>query len=274
MERHVDLEGCHNFRDLGGYPTRDGRQLRWRVLFRSDALHHLTPADVARLRGEIGLGDVVDLRSSGEIAIDGRGRLAAEDVRIHHLPLFDGEGTVSADLGARITLCDRYFLMTEHAKRPIARVIQTLAEAEGPAVYHCAAGKDRTGVISAVLLGLLGVADELIVADYAATRKNLDAIVARLMAERGLPEHAGEPAARHAARRARDDDLAARARAREVRLDARLRERDRRPRPGGLPPRTPVQWLSGETGSLTRKRLPRPSSESTWISPRWLRTMW
>jgi protein-tyrosine phosphatase len=185
MQRHVDLEGCHNFRDLGGYPTREGGRVRWRVLFRSDALHHLTPADVARLRGEIGLGHVVDLRSSGEIAIDGSGRLAAENVRIHHLPLFDGHGTASADLGASITLSDRYFLMTEHAKGPIARVIQTLAEAEAPAVYHCAAGKDRTGVVSAVLLGLLGVADEIIVADYAATRENLDAIVARLMASEG-----------------------------------------------------------------------------------------
>jgi protein-tyrosine phosphatase len=185
MQRHVDLEGCHNFRDLGGYPTREGGRVRWRVLFRSDALHHLTPADVARLRGEIGLGHVVDLRSSGEIAIDGSGRLAAENVRIHHLPLFDGHGTASADLGASITLSDRYFLMTEHAKGPIARVIQTLAEAEAPAVYHCAAGKDRTGVVSAVLLGLLGVADEIIVADYAATKQNLDAIVARLMASEG-----------------------------------------------------------------------------------------
>ena len=185
MQRHVELEGCHNFRDLGGYPTREGGRLRWRRLFRSDALHHLTPADLAKLRGEIGLGHVLDLRSSGEIAIDGRGRLATEDLRIHHLPLFDGAGTVSADLGARITLSDRYFLMTEHAKRPIALVIQTLAEAEAPAVYHCAAGKDRTGVVSAELLGLLGVSDEIIVADYAATQQNLDAIVARLMASEG-----------------------------------------------------------------------------------------
>jgi protein-tyrosine phosphatase len=185
MQRQVDLEGCHNFRDLGGYPTREGGRLRWRVLFRSDALHLLTPTDVARLCGEIGLGHVVDLRSSGEIAIDGRGRLANEAVRIHHLPLFDGAGTVSADLGAKISLSDRYFLMTEHAKSPIARVVRTLCEADAPAVYHCAAGKDRTGVISAVLLGLLGVADEIIVADYAATRDNLDAIVARLMSSEG-----------------------------------------------------------------------------------------
>jgi protein-tyrosine phosphatase len=185
MQRLVDLEGCHNFRDLGGYPARDGSRLRWRTLFRSAALHLLTPADVALLTREIGLGHVVDLRSSGEIAIDGRGRLASEDVRIHHLPLFDGAGTVSADLGARITLSDRYFLMTEHAKGPIARVLRTLADAESPAVYHCAAGKDRTGVISAVLLGLLGVADEIIVADYAATQQNLDAIIARLMSSEG-----------------------------------------------------------------------------------------
>jgi protein-tyrosine phosphatase len=185
VQRQVELEGCHNFRDLGGYPTRDGRRLRWRLLFRSDGLHLLTPKDVARLRQELGIGHVVDLRSSGEIAIDGRGRLAAEDLRIHHLPLFDGAGTVSADLGARITLSDRYFLMTEHAKRPIANVLETLAQAEAPAVYHCAAGKDRTGVVSAVLLGLLGVADEVIVADYAATQQNLDAIIARLMASEG-----------------------------------------------------------------------------------------
>jgi protein-tyrosine phosphatase len=185
MQREIELEGCHNFRDLGGYPTAGGARLRWRVLFRSDALHLLTARDVARLTRELGIVHVVDLRSSGEIAIDGRGRLEEEDVRIHHLPLFDGAGTASADLADRISLADRYFLMTEHAKAPIARVLATLADADAPAVYHCAAGKDRTGVVSAVLLGLLGVADEVIVADYAATQQNLDAIVARLMASEG-----------------------------------------------------------------------------------------
>ena len=78
---------------------------------------------------------------------------------------------MSADLGDRISLADRYFLMTEHAKGPLARVLATLADAEAPAVYHCAAGKDRTGVMSAVLLGLLGVEDEVIVADYAASSR-------------------------------------------------------------------------------------------------------
>jgi protein-tyrosine phosphatase len=185
VQRHFEFEGCHNFRDLGGYPTRGGGRVRWRTVFRSDALHALTAADVERLRDELRVAHVLDLRSSGEIANDGCGLLADLPLRVHHLPLFDGAGTVSADPGARYTLSDRYFLMTEHARRPIARVIETLADVSAPAVYHCAAGKDRTGVVSAVLLGLLGVADEIIVADYAATRENLDAIIGRLMANEG-----------------------------------------------------------------------------------------
>ena len=83
------------------------------------------------------------------------------------------------------TLADRYFLLAEFARQAIAQVIETLAAASGPAIYHCAAGKDRTGVISAVLLGLLEVPDEIVVADYAATQQNLDAIIERLMSTKG-----------------------------------------------------------------------------------------
>ena len=72
VRRRIDLDGCHNFRDLGGYPTGDGRTLRWRTLFRSDALHHLTPGDVARLRDELAIGDLIDLRSTRELRVDGR----------------------------------------------------------------------------------------------------------------------------------------------------------------------------------------------------------
>jgi protein-tyrosine phosphatase len=77
-------------------------------------------------------------------------------------------------------LADRYFLIAERAKVPVARVVTALAECSTPAVYHCSAGKDRTGLISAIVLGLLGVPDEFIVADYAATQDNLDAIIDRL----------------------------------------------------------------------------------------------
>jgi len=181
MERLIELEGCLNFRDLGGYPTADGRTVAWRQLFRSDALHELSGADVQRLRAELRIGDVVDLRSPAEVAADGRSPLSTAGVRIHHLPLFDGDLGEAEDVDALIDLTDRYFAMARFAREPIARVVTTLAETTTPVVYHCAAGKDRTGVISAVVLGALGVRDEIIAADYAATRQNLDAIIARLM---------------------------------------------------------------------------------------------
>jgi protein-tyrosine phosphatase len=189
MTRLIPLEGCYNFRDLGGYPTRAGRALRWGVLFRSDALHRLTEADVARLRNEIGIGTVIDLRSSSELRDDGRGPLgAAGGIRFHHVPLFDRKTVERAAEVPLHTLADRYFLLAEFAKQAIAEVLTTIAEAESPLVYHCAAGKDRTGVISAVLLGLLDVPDEVIIADYVATQDNIDAIIERLMTLDGYKE--------------------------------------------------------------------------------------
>lgn len=185
MQRLINLQGCLNFRDLGGYPTSDGRHVRWGQVYRSDALHRLTAADVTRLRDELRLGCVIDLRSSAELRADGRGAIGAEAMAVHHLPLFDGQIARSEAWTAEATLADRYVLLAEFAKEQIARVIEVLAGAETPAVYHCAAGKDRTGVVSAVLLGLLGVRDEVIVADYAATRENLDAIIGRLLESKG-----------------------------------------------------------------------------------------
>jgi hypothetical protein len=129
---------------------------------------------------ELGIGAIVDLRSTGEVGADGRGPLRDRPPVYHHLPLFDGPLTVDPELVGRLTLADRYFLMAERAQAPVARVVGVLAECSTPAVCHCAAGKDRTGLISAIVLGLLGVPDEFIVADYAATQENLDAIIDRL----------------------------------------------------------------------------------------------
>jgi protein-tyrosine phosphatase len=185
MDRLIALEGCLNFRDLGGYPTADGRLVRWRRVFRSDALHLLSAPDVRRLRDEIGLGEIIDLRSTSEVRADGRGPLADEPVRFHHLPLFDGVVPQGAEQPADMNLAERYFLLAEFARAPIGRLLTTLAESTTPAVYHCAAGKDRTGVVSAILLGLLGVDPQIIVADYALTQENLDAIIARLLATDG-----------------------------------------------------------------------------------------
>ncbi len=180
MQRLIELEGCLNFRDLGGYPTADGRTLVWRRIYRSDSLHRLTKSDCARIRDELRVTDLVDLRSSAELSVDGRGLLENEPLAFHHVPLFDGNTSIASFEVKEMTLADRYLGLAEVAKPAIARVVTIVAEAEGGTVYHCAAGKDRTGVISAILLSALGVSDELIVADYALTQQNLDAIVARL----------------------------------------------------------------------------------------------
>lgn len=193
MERLIDLEGCLNFRDLGGYPTADGRRLSWRRVYRSDGLHRLTAKDVSHLRDDLGLTDLIDLRSTAELELDGRGPLEREPMAFHHIPLFDGErpSTFSVDMQRRMeemSLADRYFGLAEMAKEAIGRVVRAVADSKGGAVYHCAAGKDRTGVISAILLSALGVADELIVADYALSQQNLDAIIERLNASAGYKE--------------------------------------------------------------------------------------
>ncbi len=181
MDRRIDVEGCNNFRDIGGYPDEGGRRVRWRLLYRADALHHLSERGVSQLRNELRVESVVDLRSGAEVSIEGRGPLADEAIRFHHLPLFDGDAT-QAERGVdpSLTLADRYYLLARFAGEPIRRVLTTLAESDAPTVFHCAAGKDRTGVISALVLGLLGVPDRFIVADYAASGEALDAIVARL----------------------------------------------------------------------------------------------
>lgn len=183
--RHIELQGCLNFRDLGGYPTGDGRTLRWGRLFRSDALHQLSAADIGRLRDELGIGTIIDLRSSAEVQSEGRGPLELGPFALHHIPLFEGDTQSRPERPPDQSLADIYFLLAQFAREPIARVVRVLAESESPAVYHCAAGKDRTGVISAVLLGLLGVEDEVIVADYALSATNIDAIIARLEAAEG-----------------------------------------------------------------------------------------
>ena len=179
----IDLEGCYNFRDLGGYRTRDGRRFRTGRVFRSDGLQHLTARDLKRLAGEIGLGTVIDLRSDAEVEDTGRGPIVKQTT-LHHIPLFTGSfsgGDTSRRAFDRVAnMGELYFLMLGFAREPIAQVVRVLADSEAPAVFHCAAGKDRTGVISAVLLSLLGVPPQTIVADYAFSRRNIDLINARL----------------------------------------------------------------------------------------------
>jgi protein-tyrosine phosphatase len=185
-ERVIPLEGAVNFRDLGGFVTADGRSVKWRLLFRSDSLHDLTPADVAVLRDQLGVVTVVDLRSPEELARTQTYPLHAVADVLHH-PIFresdrpaDEDPEEAARKRAELTLAEMYLGMFDRLGDNLAAGVAAMASAPGPAVFHCAAGKDRTGVMAAVLLSLLGVPDADIAADYAATTAALPAIHARL----------------------------------------------------------------------------------------------
>ena len=183
--RRVPLERSFNFRDLGGYATADGHVVRTGQLFRADGLQGLTPADLATLR-TLGLRSVIDLRTDGELESRGFFPLAQMNVEFHRCPvlteLWDamafGDGSDVASV-----MADRYLEMTEIGGRALARSISLLAgDAPLPAVFHCAAGKDRTGVLGALVLRLLGVADADIVMDYALSERAMDAMKAWMVA--------------------------------------------------------------------------------------------
>lgn len=188
--RHVELDGCCNFRDLGGYETTDGRSIRWGVLFRSDGLTHLTDADRSILEDRLGVRTVIDLRT--ELEVESRGRFRESPVSsYHHLPLTDTlPGAEQApEWDDTDFVSNRYHNMVRDRSESIASAVSLLSDPGNlPAVFHCSVGKDRTGVLAAVVLGLLGVPDEVIVDDYTLSKPAMYKMLERL--ERQYPDSA------------------------------------------------------------------------------------
>lgn len=169
-ERLIPLAGCINFRDLGGYPTMDGRRVRWRRLFRSDSLHRMTQQDLVRVR-DLGLTLAFDLRTPEELERYGVEHVMAAGVRHRHAPFIPAVNR--AEL-SEITgdLTGHYLQMLERGRSAIQELFATLAAPEHyPMVLYCMAGKDRTGLAAALVLRALGVPDAHIVADYALTER-------------------------------------------------------------------------------------------------------
>ena len=165
--RRLPLAGTDNTRDIGGYPCPGGA-VRWGAFVRSDCPEALTEADVDYLRA-YGVTDVVDLRREDETKQFPSALAAAPGFALHHISLnnsihgLDFEGDVPGSMAGL------YMLLLDEAQPQIAQVINALANAPGGALFHCAVGKDRTGVIAMLLLKLAGVSDADIIADYAVT---------------------------------------------------------------------------------------------------------
>jgi protein-tyrosine phosphatase len=180
-QRRISFESILNFRDLGGYRAGDGNMVAWRRIFRSGELHNMSVNDIARLKEEIGIASVIDLRNSATVAQLGTGPLDELGVKYYGVPLVViSGGDVSfhdfSDSGELYL----YRMRTEEYGRSIVEVLEIIADTRNcPAVFHCNAGKDRSGILAAMVLGVLGVTDEDIIADYAMSADYIDAFVDR-----------------------------------------------------------------------------------------------
>src|ERR1700680_1077411 len=175
--RHLNLAGASNFRDLGGYPAGDGRTVRWRQIFRSNHLGHLTEADIELLR-PLRLRSAFDFRGTEERAA---AMCGIEEAPVHSLPI---EPTVVAALRARLAnvvplssadaldvMRDSYRNYVRHNTASFRALFAHLLEDRAQLVIHCTAGKDRTGFACALILHVLGVPDDLIAEDYLLTNR-------------------------------------------------------------------------------------------------------
>jgi protein tyrosine/serine phosphatase len=206
--RWIDLDGADNVRDLGGLPTVDGRIVQPHRLIRSDSLRALSPADVRYLVDELEVRTIADLRTGVEVDLEGPGPMTREpDVDIRHLSLFPevGENTdvvAVDDEDAPVVLPwqtrDRsesgaerrrgapgiYLAYLDDRADSIIDALRLIAHSAGATVVHCAAGKDRTGVVVAMALAEVGVETDAIVDDYAQSAERTAATIRRLASRR------------------------------------------------------------------------------------------
>lgn len=175
-DRVLRLVGADNVRDLGGLPTADGRQTRRGRLFRGELM--LIEADVELLIARVGLRSVVDLRTRGEVRHN-LARWLDHEVDWIHCPFSLGRLAPVPGPGADYVAAYMGFL--EAGPEPVLLAARTLISASSqPALFHCAAGKDRTGVLCALLLDVLGVLRRAIAEDYAMTSERLPQVLRRL----------------------------------------------------------------------------------------------
>jgi protein-tyrosine phosphatase len=189
IDRELRLEVAHNVRHLGGYATRDGRTTTDAAI-RSASLHRLTERGLEQLR-ERDVLTIVDFRSDVERERDVTPDTRRFGIRVVHAPVFQHDASPAGLAGEFPGFAAVYAMFLEVGAPAYRVLLETLAEADGRVLFHCAAGKDRTGVAAALLLELAGVDDETIIEDYAVTERLLAPLKDQWlpqMRERGFDE--------------------------------------------------------------------------------------
>lgn len=182
--RHIAIEGTHNIRDLGGYVTARGTTIPPRRFLRADCLHRLAPGGTDRLVDE-GLRSVIDLRTAEEVASAPSFFEGLSGIEYINLPLFDElspAALAQADARHSHPLVPFYIAALDTRGPAVRAILTHIARVEeGAVLFNCTAGKDRTGIIAALLLGLAGVSDDDIIRDYVLTEQMIPDLVAEFL---------------------------------------------------------------------------------------------
>jgi protein-tyrosine phosphatase len=189
IDRWLALEGLENVRDVGGLPLRDGGRTRQGVLLRSASLHYVTPADVEHLVDVFGLKLVLDLRTRREIDRDGPTAVAGAGVPTVWLCLIAEKEEPLPWTGVDTDPLLRAYLgyLTDGGANVVTAVRTLAAVDTGPALVHCAAGKDRTGVLVALVLDAVGVQRNAVIADYVLSAEKVESMFRRWTTASGDP---------------------------------------------------------------------------------------
>jgi protein-tyrosine phosphatase len=193
-QRIPDLEGALNFRDLGGYPADGGRTVRWKTVYRSGTTHKLTSTDVRRL-DSLGIRFAYDLRSNGERHAQPNRLRDIADLAYRFRDHEDLPGDIrrmmqSPDTGAdhmREMMVRVYRQLPYEFADSFRALFQLLTQGDLPLVFNCTAGKDRTGVASALVLTALGVPRETVLDDYLLTDQFFERSCEIILKERDVP---------------------------------------------------------------------------------------
>jgi protein-tyrosine phosphatase len=187
--RNITFSFISNFRDLGGYRSKNGDVVAWRHIFRSGALDRMTQNDFDFLSKELGVTSVIDLRCDSEIKKDGLGLLTNSQIYHHHISLIPDAGDRKANIERYKGFPDMGHYYAHLVQKPdvgekVVKALEIIAEpANHPLVFHCSGGKDRTGVLSIILLSILGVPDDDIEADYCLSAPSVELIYNRIRSD-------------------------------------------------------------------------------------------
>jgi protein-tyrosine phosphatase len=189
--RVVTVQGAYNVRDIGGYAGAGGRRVRYGLVYRSGNLSSVTAAGIAQLAA-LHLTASIDFRSAAEVTADGTDKLPAGVARIADpvdpgLPVSETSllGVLTSPAVATALMKKAYvgFITDAASRASFGAALRTIADAKGPVLYHCTQGKDRTGLMTAILFRILGVSNQQIYADYLLSNTELAAYNATVIAK-------------------------------------------------------------------------------------------